>query len=260
MIKYSKIIILLHNVICINAFILTQVNKMYFPNTRHVRKYNIFSTYQANNTNNSINQAFPSFYEFLRKRDPEFDPEFDPDVETIEAIKEDFNKFKETINETIKEPYKDNNFVKSLNSKNLKLLTSFSAIQWARTWIYEMVHISEFFPTFMYQDMYKLCDYGCVNVSKRFFYIGYYPSKIDQRKGPYYIGAFEINPKEREFITRIIIQNPYYCVENSYTKEDILNFKIELQALCNEASVFFKFSNLKNTSFERYYYSWLYEE
>ena len=122
-----------------------------------------------------------------------------------------------------------------------------------------MVHISEFFPTFMYQDMYKMCDYGCVNVSKRFFYIGYYPSKIDQRKGPYYIGAFEINPKEREFITRIIIQNPY-CVENSYTKEDILNFKIELQALCNEASVFFKFSNLKNTSFERYYYSWLYEE
>jgi hypothetical protein len=108
--------------------------------------------------------------------------------------------------------------------------------------------------------MYKMCDFGSVNVSKRYFYIGYYPPTIDQKKGPYYIGAFEINPPEREFITRIIIQNPYHCVKNNYNKEHIMNFKKELQILCNEATVFLKYSNLKNTSLERYYYSWNYEE
>jgi hypothetical protein len=123
-----------------------------------------------------------------------------------------------------------------------------------------MVNIKELFPTFMYTDMYKMCDFGSVNVSKRYFYIGYYPPIIDQSKGPYYIGAFEINPPEREFITRIIIQNPYYSVNNDYAKEHIIGFKKELEALCVEATVFFKYASLKNTSFERYYYSWLYEE
>ena len=132
-------------------------------------------------------------------------------------------------------------------------------MQWARTWIYEMIYIKSFFPTFMYQDMYKMFDFTCVNISKQYFYIGYYPPYIDLKKGPYYIGAFEVNSKEREFITYIIIQNPYYCAENIYDKENIINFKKELQALCSDATVFFKYSNLKNTTFNRYYYSWLYE-
>ena len=279
MYKYINIILICY-VVCNNAFLLTHVNKIYFANTKHIsRKSNILLNNNNNNTNtnnnnntntinNSVNQGFPSFYEFMRtqniqnfKEDDKVDDDEDKDKEDVETIKADFYNFKANIKENIKEDSKiGNSFAMNLNSKNLKLLTSFSAIQWARTWIYDMVYINENFPAFMYQDMYKMCDFGSANVSKRFFYIGYYPPKIDQRKGPYYIGAFEVNPQQREFITHIIIQNPYYSVDNSYSKEDILFFKKELQALCVEATVFFKFSNLKNTSFERYYYSWLYEE
>ena len=283
MFKYSNIILICY-VVCNNAFLLTHVNKIYFANTKHISRKNNIILNNNNTMNNSVNQGFPSFYEFMRtqniknfkedkdkdkdedKKDEDKDEDKDEedkdkDKEDVETIKADFYNFKANIKANIKEDSKiGNSFAMNLNSKNLKLLTSFSAIQWARTWIYDMVYINENFPAFMYQDMYKMCDFGSVNVSKRFFYIGYYPPKIDQHKGPYYIGAFEVNPQEREFITRVIIQNPYYSVDNSYTKEDILFFKKELQALCVEATVFFKFSNLKNTSFERYYYSWLYEE
>ena len=253
MLKYSNIIVLFFNVICNNAFMLTPVNKIFFVNTRNIniRKINILMNNKVNNSNNMTNAAFPSFYDFLRERPT--------DEDNVETIKADFYNFKANIKEDSKDSNIGNSFAMNLNSKNLKLLTSFSAIHWARTWIYDMVYINENFPAFMYQDMYKLCDFGSVNVSKLYFYIGYYPPKIDQSKGPYYIGAFEVIPTQREFITHIIIQNPHHCVENNYTKEDINDFKKELQALCVEATVFFKFSNLKNTSFERYYYSWLYE-
>jgi len=272
-------IILFFYIVCNNAFLLTQVtqvNKIYFTKRKHInRKLNIVMNNKVNNTANyTINNNmddFPSFYEFLRTNsisntekienveDVE-DIEDLEDIEDVETIKAEFLNFKENINEDIKTNSPGKDFANNLNSKHLKLLRAFSAIQWARTWIYEMVHISEFFPTFMYQDMYNMCDFGSVNVSKRYFYIGYYPPTIDQKKGPYYIGAFEINPPEREFITRIIIQNPYHCVKNNYNKEHIINFKKELQILCNEATVFLKYSNLKNTSLERYYYSWNYEE
>ncbi len=269
MLKYSNIIILFFYVVCNNAFILTQVNKIYFANTKHINRKNklLLNNNYNNNTMNASENIFPSFYEFLKthsiqniKDDIEEEGEEGEDVETIKA---DFLNFKANLNETIETSETNRlgkDFANKLNSKHLKLLTAFSAIQWARTWIYEMVHINAFFPTFMYQDMYKMCDYGSVNVSKRYFYIGYYPPSLDQRKGPYYIGAFEINPPEREFSARIIIQNPYYSVSNDYAKEHIINYKKELQALCVEATVFFKYSNLKNTSFDRYYYSWLYEE
>jgi len=267
-------------VVCNNAFLLTHVNKIYFANTKHAnRKSKLLLNNNNNNTMNASANIFPSFYEFLRTQNiqnikenikddiiEDLEEEEVEEVEDVETIKADFLNFKANLNETIETSETSEtsrlgkDFANKLNSKHLKLLTPFSTIQWARTWIYEMVHINEFFPTFMYQDMYKLCDYGSVNVSKRYFYIGYYPPLLDQRRGPYYIGAFEINPPEREFIARIIIQNPYYSVNNDYAKEHIISFKKELQALCVEATVFFKYSNLKNTSFERYYYSWLYEE
>jgi hypothetical protein len=261
--NYNNILILLFYATCNNAFLLTHVNKIYFANTKLSNRkskllLNNINNNNINNTNNANNASadiFPSFYEFLRMQNIK-----DDIIEDVETIKADFLNFKANLNETSETNKLGKDFANKLNSKHLKLLTAFSAIQWARTWIYEMVHINAFFPTFMYQDMYKLCDYGSVNVSKRYFYIGYYPPLLDQRKGPYYIGAFEINPPEREFSARIIIQNPYYSVSNDYAKEHIINYKKELQALCVEATVFFKYSNLKNTSFERYYYSWLYEE
>jgi hypothetical protein len=263
------------NVVCNNAFLLTQVNKIYFANTKHINRKSKLLLNNNNNNNNNINNnnsydEFPCFYEFLRthsiqnikeNEEDEEDEDNGKDIsETVESIKADFLNFKANFNETIKTSNSGKDFANTINSKHLKLLTAFSAIQWARTWIYEMVHINAMFPTFMYQDMYKMCDYGSVNVSKRYFYIGYYPPRLDQRKGPYYIGAFEVNPLEREFITRIIIQNPYFSIKNDYAKEYIMNFKKELEALCVEATVNFKYINLKNTSFERYYYSWHYEE
>lgn len=280
---YYNIIILFFNVVCNNAFLLTQVNKIYFANTKHINRKsklllnnNNNNNINNNNNNNNSYDEFPCFYEFLRthsiqnikeneeneeNKENEEDEDNGKDLsETVESIKADFLNFKANFNETIKSSNSGKDFANTINSKHLKLLTAFSAIQWARTWIYEMVHINTMFPTFMYQDMYKMCDYGSVNVSKRYFYIGYYPPTSDQRRGPYYIGAFEVNPQEREFVTRIIIQNPYYSVNNDYAKEHIINFKKELEALCVEATVFFKYINLKNTSFERYYYSWLYEE
>jgi hypothetical protein len=264
----------------------TQVNKVYFPNTLYSnRKRNILLNYEATNgnenngnvtnsneTNTFISPQFPSFYEFLRMRSTydnadtvknennENNDNDDDNVDNVEHIKADFINFKDSIKDEIKNNNDDESFANILKSKNLKLLTSFSAIQWARSWVYEMVNIKELFPTFMYTDMYKMCDFGSVNVSKRYFYIGYYLPKIDQTKGPYYIGAFEVNPQEREFITRIIIQNPYFSVKNNYNKENIIDFKKELCALCVEANVSLKYSNLKNSDQERYYYSWIYEE
>jgi hypothetical protein len=272
MLNNYNIIILCFNVVCNNAFMFTQVNKVYFPNTLYSnRKRNILSNYEATNgnennsnayneTNTFISPQFPSFYEFLRTRSTnDNNVKNEENEENIEHIKADFINFKDSIKDEIKNNNDGESFANILKSKNLKLLTSFSAIQWARSWVYEMVNIKELFPTFMYTDMYKMCDFGSVNVSKRYFYIGYYLPKIDQTKGPYYIGAFEVNPQEREFITRIIIQNPYYSVKNNYNKENIIGFKKELCILCVEANVSLKYNNLKNSDQDRYYYSWIYE-
>ena len=231
MLKYSNIIILLFSIFNNNAFILTHVNKINLINPKHINKnFNILKKIKNNNDNNLNNtdDEFPSFYEFLRKQ---------------------------SINNNIVKK----NFAINPSSKNLKLITSFITLQFAQTWVYEMINLNSFFPTFMYQDMHKMRDFSRVNISKQYFYISYYPPYIDSNKGPYYIAAFELNPREREFITHIIIQNPNYCVENIYDNEQIINFKKQLEALCSDATVFFKYSNLNNTSLKRYYYSWLYE-
>jgi hypothetical protein len=149
-------------------------------------------------------------------------------------------------------------YIKAPLSKDLKMLTPESVIEWAKTWTYEMVHIPNQFPTFMFQDMFKMRDFANINSSQIYFYIGFFPKKVDLKQGPYFIGAFELVPIKREFLTRAIIQNPYYYNTN-YDKTKLVDFKKELLALCRDADVFFKFSNLKNGKNERYYYSWLYD-
>lgn len=195
--------------------------------------------HELNETHESDN--FPSFYEFMRKRE-------------LKEIKEK----EQYLNKNYKNMERYEDFEPT--SKDLKLLTSFSAIEWAKTWIYEMIHVPDYFPTFMYQDMFRMRDFGQKNKTKEYFFIGYYPSDIDQKLGPYYIAAFQLIPKMREFRTHIIIQNPYHCAEKLYDEEKIKNFKKELIAMCSDACVFFKFNNLQNTSDQRYFYSWLYEE
>ena len=194
--------------------------------------------YMHNEINETNINIFPSFYQFLRERELR---ELD---EKNEYLKKDNDKYK--------------NFNPS--SKDLKLLSSFSSAEWCKTWLYEMIHIPDYFPTFMFQDMFRMRDFSQKNNSKQYFYIGYYPSDSNLKKGPFYIGAFELVPQKREFQTYIIIQNPYYCAENIYDENKMKNFKKELIAMTKDSYVFFKYNNLKDTPDQRYYYSWLYEE
>ena len=224
-------------------------NKIKMELIDHNNTFNLHMYNELNSTNDSNN--FPSFYKFLRERE----------LNELKAKEEYLEKKKNKIlNKTNKTKNTERYEIIEPTSKDLKLLTSFSAIEWAKTWIYEMIHVPDFFPTFMYYDMFKMRDFGQKNNSKNYFYIGYYPIDVNLKHGPFYIGAFELVPSMREFRTFIIIQNPYHCVDNIYDVNKIKDFKKELLALCNDSSVFFKFANLQNTSDQRYFYSWLYEE
>jgi hypothetical protein len=138
------------------------------------------------------------------------------------------------------------------------MLTPDSTREWAKTWTFEMIHEANQFPTFMFHDMFKMRDFCTINSSRNYFYIGFFPKNMELKHGPYFIGAFELRPVKREFLTHAIIQNPYYYNTN-YDKTKIIDFKKELLALCRDADVFLKFTNLKNSKNERYYYSWLYD-
>ena len=211
--------------------------------------FNFVMNHELNSTNDSNN--FPSFYKFLRERE----------INELKAKEEYLQKRKNKIvNKTNKTINVERYEIVEPTSKDLKLLSSLSTGEWMRTWIYEMVHVPDYFPTFMYQDMFRMREFSQKNNSKNYFYIGYYPIDVNLKHGPFYIGAFELVPSMREFRTFIIVQNPYHCADNIYDVNKIKDFKKELLALCSDSSVFFKFSNLQNTSDQRYFYSWLYEE
>ena len=80
------------------------------------------------------------------------------------------------------------------------------------------------FPTFMFHDMFKMRDFCTINCSRNYFYIGYFPKNVDLKQGPYFIGAFELRPHSREFLTHAIIQNPYYY-NIDYDKTKFVDFK-----------------------------------
>ena len=245
------------------------INKTAINNTTFLQDINFKIEKELNESVDESN--FPSFYKFVREREIK---EINKKKQYLKKKKINAFNITKAINEStanyLNEENKQNQENKKIKieryedfeptSKDLKILSSFSAIEWTRTWMYEMLNVPDYFPTFMFQDMFLLRDFGQKNNSKNYFYIGYYPSDINLKNGPFYIGAFELVPKMREFRTHIIVQNPYYCVENIYDENKIKNFKKELMAMCNDATVFFKFSNLQNTSEQRYYYSWLYEE
>jgi hypothetical protein len=211
--------------------------------------FNIYMNHELNSTNDLNN--FPSFYKFLRERE----------INELKAKEEYLQKRKNKIlNKTNKTINVERYEIIEPSSKDLKLLSSLSTGEWMKTWIYEMVHVPDYFPTFMYQDMFRMREFSQKNNTKNYFYIGYYPMDVNLKHGPFYIGAFELVPNMREFRTFIIVQNPYHCADNIYDVNKIKDFKKELLALCNDSSVFFKFSNLQNTSDQRYFYSWLYEE
>ena len=179
-----------------------------------------------------LNNNFPSFYKFIQQRE--------------EEKKRDLKNNKQYFMES--------------SSKDLKLLQYISALQWSKNWIYEMIHLENNFPKFMFQDMYRMREFGETNSSKNFFYIGYFPPDSNLKQGPYYIGAFELLVKDRSFVTHLIIQNPHYFLDDKYDNCKIIDFKKQLIAMTNDANVFFKYENLKNNFDQRYYYSWIYED
>lgn len=188
---------------------------------------------------------FPSFEEFLKNKKAKDEEEvlkyFKQAEEKERRIRERYDNIEPT-------------------SKDLKLLNNVATIEWAKNWIHDMVGYSNSFPKFMYQDMFLMRDFARENDTNKYFYIGYFPSDTRLMHGPYYIGSFELIPEKREFQTYLIIQNPNYMMEDELDTHRIAHFKQELVKMTNDAMVFFKFSNLKNSSNERYYYSWLYED
>lgn len=179
----------------------------------------------------------------------------------ITANDDDFPSFNKFLENRKTDEVKTNvNKEMKTTSNDLDLIDPFIVIEWAKTWIYEMVHVPEFFPTFMFHDMYRIRDFAHVNKTRDYLYIGYYPKDANLKKGPYYIGAFKIIPSKKELRTYIVIQNPYFFMDDTYDDTKIINFKNELKALAYESGVLFKFDNLKYSTDTRYYYSWLFED
>jgi hypothetical protein len=284
--NYYNIILIFLNIICTNAFILTHnvrlsnKAKLYKNKRSALLMSNIsdsYSTSNNDNDNDNDNDTYSnskSFYEFIKQRNI-----------TLNVIIEETNNKKNNIDENYVENYitnfvdnyyKNNSqtethklltsyssyekYIRESTSKDLKLLTSEASIEWAKTWTLDMIHQPNHFPTFMFQDMFKMREFGSINSSRTYFYIGFFPKTLNLKHGPYYVGAFELQPGKRHFITHAIIQNPYYYSNNNFDTTKFVEFKRELLALCRDASVFLQFSNLKNTKDERYYFSWLYDE
>ena len=261
--KYSIILAFL-NIICNNAFILT--HNIQLSNKAKLYKNKRSNILMCNNSNSN------SFYEFIKQRNITLSIEEKPSDES----NVDENYVENYITKFVDNYYKNNSLTETHNlltsynsyekyireptSKDLKLLTPESSIEWAKTWTYEMIHQQNQFPTFMFQDMFKMRDFGSINCSQKYFYIGFFPKTVNLKQGPYFIGAFELEPQKRHFITHAIIQNPHYYNNNNFDSTKFIEFKRELQALCRDASVFLQFSNLKHTKDERYYFSWLYDE
>ena len=286
--NYYNIILIFLNIIYTNAFILTHnvrlsnKAKLYKNKRSALLMSNISDSYSTSNNyndndNDNDNDTYSnskSFYEFIKQHNI-----------TLNVIIEETHNKKNNIDENYVENYitnfvdnyyKNNSqtethklltsyssyekYIRESTSKDLKLLTSEASIEWAKTWTLDMIHQPNHFPTFMFQDMFKMRDFGSINSSRTYFYIGFFPKTLNLKHGPYYVGAFELQPGKRHFITHAIIQNPYYYSNNNFDTTKFIEFKRELLALCRDASVFLQFSNLKNTKDERYYFSWLYDE
>jgi hypothetical protein len=264
--KCYNIVLVFVNIICNNAFILPSNINLNNKVKLYKNERNTLLLSNINNSNSISDSNSKSFYDFIKQNNLTLNVEenyVENYVENyITKFVENYEK-NETQNETLTHKYLTTynsyeKYIKAPLSKDLKMLTPESSREWAKTWTFEMIHESNQFPTFMFHDMFKMRDFCTINCSRNYFYIGYFPKKLDLKQGPYFIGAFELRPHSREFLTHAIIQNPYYYNIN-YDKTKIVDFKKELLALCRDASVFLKFSNLRNSKNERYYYSWLYD-
>lgn len=174
-----------------------------------------------------------------------------------------FNKYIDSNNERFKDiENKIDKIIeneRSVNYNTIKLLTSEITHEWAKNWIYDMVNIQTQFPQFMYQDMFIMSDYSMRNSNTLYFYISYYPIDIPGTYGPYFISALKLIPEKKQLMTEMIIQNPNLVQDYGDNPRYLIDFKYELENLCIDSGVFFKFNNLEKLENKRYYYSWIYE-
>ena len=172
----------------------------------HDHESNIFNITDMNELTSQsqrdkeVISSFPSFNEYLKKRADE----------KMKAV-EEYNKKVE----------KNKKKFENINpkSKDLKLLNSIITLEWSKNWVYDMISYNTNFGTYTYKDIFLMRDFADEHTENTFFYIGYFPSDMVLRQGPFYIGAFELVPTKREFQTHLIIQNPNYMVENDYDEK-----------------------------------------
>jgi len=280
--NYYNIILIFLNIICNNAFILRHNVRLSNKAKSYKNKRSallICDNSDSNSTSDSTSDSTSNskaFYEFIKQRNITLNLDINVQETHNKKNNIDENYVENYITNFVENYYKNNSqtethklltsyssyekYIRESTSKDLKLLTSEASIEWAKTWTLDMIHQPNHFPTFMFQDMFKMRDFGSINSSRTYFYIGFFPKTLNLKNGPYYVGAFELQPGKRHFITHAIIQNPYYYKNNNFDTTKFVEFKRELLALCRDASVFLQFSNLKNTKDERYYFSWLYDE
>ena len=267
--------ILYLNIVCFNCFSLYNIKVRGLNSFVRKRIHNKPMCLSENGNGQENDSNSKSFYDFIKQNNltlnvdknyvENYITKFLENYETQNTTQNETQNTtqNETQNTTLTHKYLTTynsyeKYIKEPLSKDLKLLTPETSREWAKTWTFEMINDSNQFPTFMFHDMFKMRDFCTINCSRNYFYIGYFPKKVDVKQGPYFIGAFELRPHSRELLTHAIIQNPYYY-NNDYDKTKFVDFKKELLALSRDASVFLKFSNLKNGKNERYYYGWLYD-
>jgi hypothetical protein len=182
----------------------------------------------ANRETRESETPFPSFNEFLKKKQEEM----------AYRMLEEFNKADETT--------------------NLRIVTYGGAITYSKKWIYDMIDFNWNYPTFMYTDMYNMRDFAIENKTKNYLYLEYNPPDIDTTKlGPYYVVAIEVIVTKKELLVCSIIQNPNYMIDKDTHR--FHEFKKEITDLSENSFMFLKIERLKKYSNKRYYLSWLYE-
>ena len=195
--------------------------------------------------NSKEDNAFPSFNKFLENRNKK-------ENEITRVYFEKADRKANEIEEDIRNPH----------SKDLKLLTYYETIEYSKEWIYNMIHNgpSDSFPKFIYDNIYDMREFCEHNQSREYFYVSYVPDNAPH--GPYFIGAFELVPNERELNTYLIMQNPKYIIsDKDIDINRFINYKKEILRMTYEANVFLKFNRLNQSpACERYYLSWLFED
>lgn len=230
-----KQVLFLCNLLLTHAFVnMNQSNKILYCTKLNPRVHNSKFKYTLSNIQRTTNIQLSLESEF-------------------EEIKKKFFNNKENIDNN---ENKEDNLV-IFETNQLSLLNNIATAEWSRSWIYDMVNINdESFPQYIYKDMFTMRDYCSNNEKNIDFYIGFFPTIRKCNNGPYYIGAFKLNPESKIFSSKLIIQNPNYLDDDqSFLKE----FKNNLKVMCKHAGAVFDYSELKNIENKRYYMAWKYD-